>query len=148
MLYAVLITSHKLVHYFQQHKIEVITSFPIEDILHNRKATGRIAMWSIELGAFDIQFKPCTAIKSKALVDFVAEWTELQVVQLAEKPKYWIMYFDGSLMLDNAEVGVLFISPRDEKLKYVLQLHFSASNNPAEYEALLHGLRIAVSLGV
>jgi len=54
MLYAVLITSRKLVHYFQEHKIEVITSFPIEDILHNRKATGRIAMWSIELGAFDI----------------------------------------------------------------------------------------------
>jgi ribonuclease HI len=58
------------------------------------------------------------------------------------------MYFDGSLMLNSAEAGVLFISPRDEKLKYVLQLHFSASNNLAEYEALLHGLRIAVSLGI
>jgi hypothetical protein len=54
LMYAVLITSRKLVHYFQQHKIEVITSFPIEDILHNREATGRIAKWSIEFGAFDI----------------------------------------------------------------------------------------------
>jgi ribonuclease HI len=70
------------------------------------------------------------------------------VAQLVEKLEYWIMYFDGSLMLNSAEAGVLFISPRDEKLKYVLQLHFSASNNLAEYEALLHGLRIAVSLGI
>lgn len=70
------------------------------------------------------------------------------MAQLAEKPEYWIMYFDGSLMLDSMEAGVLFISPHDEKLKYVLQLHFPASNNPAEYEALLHGLRIAVSLGI
>lgn len=70
------------------------------------------------------------------------------MAQLVEKLEYWIMYFDGSLMLNSAEAGVLFISPRDEKLKYVLQLHFSASNNLAEYEALLHGLRIAVSLGI
>jgi ribonuclease HI len=70
------------------------------------------------------------------------------VAQLAEKLEYWIMYFDGSLMLNSVEAGVLFISPRDEKLKYVRQLHFSASNNLAEYEALLHGLRIAVSLGI
>lgn len=70
------------------------------------------------------------------------------MAQLVEKLEYWIMYFDGSLMLNSAEAGVLFISPRDEKLKYVLQLHFLASNNLAEYEALLHGLRIAVSLGI
>jgi ribonuclease HI len=58
------------------------------------------------------------------------------------------MYFDGALNLEGAGVGVLLISPQREQLKYVLQIHYKASNNGAEYEALIHGLRIAVSLGI
>jgi ribonuclease HI len=56
------------------------------------------------------------------------------------------MYFDGSLNIEGA--GVLFISPQGDHLKYVLQIHYKASNNGAEYEALIHGLHIAVSLGI
>jgi ribonuclease HI len=58
------------------------------------------------------------------------------------------MYFDGSLNLEGAGAGVRFISPQGDHLKYVLQIHYKASNNDAEYEALIHGLRIAVSLGI
>ena len=58
------------------------------------------------------------------------------------------MYFDGSLNLDSAGAGVYFISPSRDKLRYVLCLHFQASNNTAEYEAALHGLRIPIELGV
>jgi ribonuclease HI len=58
------------------------------------------------------------------------------------------MYFDGSLTIDGAGVGILFISPTDEQLCYVLRIHFSASNNAAEYEACFHGLRIVVDLGI
>jgi ribonuclease HI len=58
------------------------------------------------------------------------------------------MYFDGSLNIDGAEVGVLFISPNKDELRYVLRLYFSASNNTAEYEACLHDIRIEVELGV
>jgi ribonuclease HI len=58
------------------------------------------------------------------------------------------MYFDGSLNLEGAGAGVLFISPHGDHLKYVLQIHYKASNNGAEYEALIHGLCIAVSLGI
>ena len=58
------------------------------------------------------------------------------------------MYFDGALNLDGASAGILFISSRGEQLKYVLQLLFKATNNVAEYEALIHGLRIAASLGI
>ena len=58
------------------------------------------------------------------------------------------MYFDGSLMVEGAGADILFISPMGERLRYVLQIYFPSSNNAAEYEALLHGLRIAISLGI
>jgi ribonuclease HI len=58
------------------------------------------------------------------------------------------MYFDGSLMKTGAGAGLLFISPLRKHLRYVLRLHFPASNNVAEYEALVNGLRIAIQLGV
>jgi ribonuclease HI len=58
------------------------------------------------------------------------------------------MYFDGSMKLQGAGAGILFIAPGGEQLKYALQLLFLASNNVAEYEALIHGLNIAISLGI
>ena len=58
------------------------------------------------------------------------------------------MYFDGSVMKTGAGAGLLFISPLGEHMRYVIRLHFPASNNMAEYEALLGGLRIAIELGV
>jgi ribonuclease HI len=58
------------------------------------------------------------------------------------------MYFDGSLKLEGAGAGVLLISPMGKQLKYVLQIFWKVSNNEAEYEALLHGLCLAVSLGI
>ena len=58
------------------------------------------------------------------------------------------MYFDGALNLDGAGAGILFVSPRGEQLKYVLQLLFKATNTVDEYEALIHGLRITALLGI
>jgi ribonuclease HI len=58
------------------------------------------------------------------------------------------MYFNDALNLEEAGTGVLLISPEGEQLKYVLQIHYKATNNGAESEALIHGLRLAVSLGI
>ena len=58
------------------------------------------------------------------------------------------MYFDGSLKLGGAGTGVLLISPDGKQLKYVLQILWQATNNEAEYEALIHGLRVAITLGI
>jgi ribonuclease HI len=58
------------------------------------------------------------------------------------------MYFNGSLKLEGGGAGVLFISPKGEQLKYVFKILFEVSNNEAEYEALLHGLRPAAFLGI
>jgi ribonuclease HI len=82
------------------------------------------------------------------LADFVAEWTEIQDPPPDTRSEHWIMYFDGALNRDGAGAGVLFFFPKGEQLKYVLQLLFKATNNAAEYEALSHGLRITVTLGI
>jgi ribonuclease HI len=58
------------------------------------------------------------------------------------------MYFDGLLKLEGAGAGVLLISLKGEQLKYILQIFWKVSNNEAEYDGLLHGLRLAISLGI
>ena len=78
LLYAILIMSKKLWHNFQADKIKVASSYPLGDILHNKDANGRVVKCSVELGAFTIEFTPRSTIKSQALADFVAEWTEIQ----------------------------------------------------------------------
>jgi ribonuclease HI len=95
-----------------------------------------------------ISFAPRKAIKSQVLADFVVEWVDTQLPTAPIQPELWTMYFDGSLMKTGAGVGLLFISPLRKHLRYVLRLHFPASNNVAEYEALVNGLRIAIELGV
>jgi hypothetical protein len=132
MMYGLLITSHKLRHYFQSHNIKVISSFPLGEILHSRDTIGCIVKWSVELGKFELEFCPRQAIKSQILGDFVSEWTDTQQHPSTEKPKHWKMYFDGSLNLEGAGQGVLFILPQGDHLRYVLQIHYKASNNGAD----------------
>jgi ribonuclease HI len=148
LLYGILITSWKLRHYFDAYNISVVPDFPLVDILYNRDTTVHISKWAVELGALTLDFKPRIAIKSQALVDFMAEWRENQVEAPANKLEYWVIYFDGSLMLGGGGAGVLIISSKGEQLKYVFQILFEISNNEAEHKALLHGLRLAVSLGI
>jgi hypothetical protein len=95
-----------------------------------------------------ISFAPRKAIKSHVLADFLAEWVDTQLPIAPIQPELWTMYFDGSLMKTGAGAGLLFISPLEKHVRYVLCLHFPASNNMAEYEALVNGLRITVELGV
>jgi hypothetical protein len=88
LAYSLLITSHKLSHYFQAHQIEVYTSSTLGKILNNREATGKIAKWAIELSMHDIISKPRTAIKAQTLSDFIAEWTEAQAPSKERELEY------------------------------------------------------------
>jgi hypothetical protein len=80
LAYALLITSRKLSHYLQVHQIEVHTSSTLGEILNNREATRKIAKWAIELSMCDIIYKPRIVMKAQALSDFVAKWTETQIL--------------------------------------------------------------------
>jgi ribonuclease HI len=121
---------------------------PPGEIIQCREASGRIAKWAVEIMGETISFAPWKAIKSQVLADFVAEWVDTQLPTAPIQPELWTMYFDGSLMKTGAGAGLLFISPLGKHLRYVMRLHFPTSNNVAEYEALVNGLRIAIELGV
>jgi ribonuclease HI len=58
------------------------------------------------------------------------------------------MNFDGSKMLRGLGASVVLTSPKGDKLQYVLQMHFHVSNNVTEYEALVHGLKLAKEIGI
>ena len=82
------------------------------------------------------------------LADFFAEWTEADLPKEYTTYSNWIMYFDGSKMLAELGAGVILTSPTGDIVRYVLQIMYTDSNNAAEYEALLHGLRMAISMGI
>jgi ribonuclease HI len=88
------------------------------------------------------------AIKSQILADFAAEWTDTQLPLPQIQAECWTLYFDGSVMKMGAGAGLLFISPLREHMRYTVRLHLPASNNMAEYEALLCGLKIAIETGI
>ena len=89
-----------------------------------------------------------TAIKSQVLADFIIEWTKVQMPPAVVDQEYWMMYFDGSLMKKGTDVGLVFIFPLEVRMRYMVRIHFPSSNNVAEYEALINGLRIAIELGI
>jgi ribonuclease HI len=133
-------------------------------ILHNSNATGNIAKWAAELTGFQLDFQPCHTVKSQVLADFVAEWTPAPSIpggpdhgtdparsgvraSVFTGP-HWTLFFDESARSKRAGAGVVLIDPHGEQLKYMVHLDFKATNNIAEYEALIFGLTAALSLGV
>jgi ribonuclease HI len=161
LLYTLLIASRKLRHYFQGHPIKVVIDRPLETILRNPNITGRVAEWAVELQPFKISFETTKVIKSKALAEFTAKWTdpfadeppEVEYTLPGEEaPGLWVMHFDGAFNLPGAGAGAVLTSPSGDKLYYTIQLYFKpehkVSNNIAEYEGLLAGLRAASALGI
>ena len=88
LLYAVLITSRKLRHYFETYQVAVVTEYPLGDILCNKEANGHIIKWAIELGTYSIDFRGRRMIKSQVLADSIAEWTDMQAPVSTDRPKH------------------------------------------------------------
>ena len=126
----------------------VMTSFPLSEVIQNQDATGRIMKWALELMGQGILYASWAAIKSQVLADFIVECTEVQMPPAVIDQEYRMMYFNGSLMKKGASVGLVFVSPLRVRMRYTVRIHFPASNNVVEYDALINGLRITVELGI
>nr|XP_025680553.1 uncharacterized protein LOC112782405 [Arachis hypogaea] len=137
-----IITARRLRHYFQSHTIIVRTNQPLRQILTKPELAGRLIKWSIELSEFDIQFQPRSALKAQVLADFISELTT------DERDKFWELHVDGASSREGSGAGVILKEGDKVIAEQALQFHFPASNNQAEYEALIAGLKLALSFQV
>ena len=144
--FALIVASRKLRQYFQSNPILVMTDQPIKKSMNKPEAAGRMVQWAIELSQFDIEYHPRTAIKAQALADFIAEFTLLDEDRISNGVDKWTIQTDGSSAQKKGGVGVVITTPDGEVLKYGVQLKFPATNNEAEYEGILTGLRLGKAL--
>ncbi|XP_042415389.1 uncharacterized protein LOC122004592 [Zingiber officinale] len=110
--------------------------------LTNVEVAGWLIKRATELGEYDIQYQPCTAIKAQALADFLTK------IHQTSSEETWKVYVDGSTTHQGSGVGILLISPQGDILQLAVRLNFRATNNEAEYEALLAGMQAARHVGV
>ncbi|XP_024011203.1 uncharacterized protein LOC112086481 [Eutrema salsugineum] len=116
-------------------------------ILHSPSQSGRMAKWAVELTEYDIEYRNKTSAKSQVLADFLVELPP-ELIQTDLPDEKWSLYADGSSSSQGAGIGIRLESPTKEILEQSFRLEFPASNNEAEYEALLAGLRLAQGIGV
>ncbi|RVW64549.1 hypothetical protein CK203_040370 [Vitis vinifera] len=141
--------AQKLRPYFQAHPVIVLTDQPLRNILHKPDLTGRMLQWAIELSEFGIEFQPRLSMKGQVMADFVLEYSRRPSQHHeSSKQEWWTLRVDGASRSSGSGVGLLLQSPTGEHLEQAIRLGFSASNNEAEYEAILSGLDLALALSV
>ncbi|XP_074355974.1 uncharacterized protein LOC141695641 [Apium graveolens] len=138
LVYALILAARKLRPYFQAHRIEVRTAYPLPHLLHKPESSGRMLKWAVELGQFDLEYCPRTAIKGQALADFILEFdseVDDKAIVLAEPSS-------------GSGAGIVLVTPEGHRLMSVIHFKFYVTNNDAEYEALINGLKLALEVGV
>ncbi|XP_057719163.1 uncharacterized protein LOC130933549 [Arachis stenosperma] len=120
------------------------TDQPLRQILTRPELAGRLKKWAIELSEFDIQYEPRKTLKSQVLADFISEMTnDTQYTEVS-----WSMHVDGVSNKEGSGVEILLKEGDKVVAEQSLQFRFNASNNQAEYEALLARLKLALQLQI
>ncbi|GJZ60609.1 reverse transcriptase domain-containing protein [Tanacetum coccineum] len=153
LVLALLSASRRLKRYFQAHTIVVITDQPIKQLLSKSEISGRMLKWKFELEGYDIQYRPRTSIKGQILADFIVERPDEEspdelMAEPEELPEPWTLFTDGSSCIDGSGAGLILTNPEGVEFMYTMRFRFEATNNKAEYEALISGLWIAEQIGV
>ena len=149
LILALVTTSKKLRPYFQAHTIEVPTEYPMKQIQYKPETSGRLIKWAIELSEFDIRYKPRIAIKRQILAYFIMEFTlaePAEATQLTLDLPIWRLSVDGAANAQESDAGLILTSPGGIDVEYALRFGFQASNNEAEYEAVIAGLNLTHSM--
>ncbi|XP_021971125.2 uncharacterized protein LOC110866085 [Helianthus annuus] len=155
LVLALLHVSRRLRRYFTGHVITVLTNFHIGTILQKPETSGRLTKWAIKLGGHNILYRPRPSIKGQVLADFVTEVPveKIKDCEIVETPakdtsnELWLLYTDGVSNEDGAGAGLRLVSPKKHEFTYNIKLDSKNTNNEAEYEAFLAGLRLAIKMG-
>nr|GEY09991.1 reverse transcriptase domain-containing protein [Tanacetum cinerariifolium] len=129
LVLSLVFAAKRLRRYFQAHQIAVITDQPIKQVMSRLDVAGRLQKWSIMLGEHNITYRPRTSIKGQILADFLNE-------------------MPSNASQDGSGAWLILTNPDRVEFTYALRFQFAASNNEAEYEALIADLRIAMQMGV
>ncbi|KAL0319852.1 UNVERIFIED_CONTAM: Ribonuclease HI [Sesamum radiatum] len=136
--------ARKLRPYFQSHPVVVLTNHPLKKILADPNISGRMVKWSIELSEHGIEYQIRPAIRAQPLADFISELTKTEEPQ---KTEWWKIFVDGSSTSMGSGAGIIVETPQGDRLQYAIKFSFEASNNEAEYEALITGGKLALAAG-
>ncbi|XP_065619912.1 uncharacterized protein LOC136063443 [Quercus suber] len=141
---------------------KAVLALPLRAILRSADYIGRIAKWGTILRAFDIKYMPRTSVKGQVLADLVAEFTEPQLEEVKptsdmdeksigvisqQGPSRWEVNVDGAANQKGSGMGLVLVSPERIIIEKSLRLDFSATNNEAEYDALLMGMSVVQRMG-
>jgi ribonuclease HI len=147
--YDVVMSTRKLQHYFEAHRVRVLMNQPLNDIFENRDSSDRIGKWVMELSEHVVDFKKRSAIKSQVFTD----WTDPSSYTEGVVDTPWQVLCDGAWGVSGAGAATILTSPSGVKLRCAARLQFTAetskcSNNIAKYEVVLLGLRKLRAMGV
>ncbi|GJU37844.1 reverse transcriptase domain-containing protein [Tanacetum coccineum] len=150
--------TRRLRRYFEAHPVKVITDQPIKNILSRTEVSGKLAKYAVEIGTYKISFIPRNAVKGQVLADFLSDapdgeredeyFQSPEVSPEIDDTEAWTLYTDGAASSKGSGAGLILTGPSGVEYAYALRLTFASTNNEAEYEALLAGLRIARMMNV
>ncbi|GKB95289.1 reverse transcriptase domain-containing protein [Tanacetum coccineum] len=145
LVLALLSASRRLKRYFQAHTIIVITDQPIKQLLSKSEISERMLKWKFELEGYDVQYRPRTSIKGQILADFIIERPDKEspdepMAEPEELPEPWTLFIDGSSCIDSSRARLILTNPKGVEFAYAMRFRFEATNNEAEYEALIASL--------
>ena len=144
---AVVFSAQRLRHYFHSFTVVVMTNLPIQKVLQKSDVAGRMVRSAVELSEFDIQYETRGSIKGQVYVDFVAELSPGGDPQEVELGSQWMLSVDGSSNQQGSGAGIILEGPNGVLIEQALRFAFKASNNQAEYEALIAGMLLAKEMG-
>ena len=143
---ALRVAANKLRPYFQAHPITLLTNLLLRSTIHKPDLLRRMARWVIELSEFNIQFKPRLALKGQVLADFLEEIPQQEMEP--DNSDWWTLNVDGASRQTGAGLGLQFKAPTGEVIEQAIRLNFPASNNEAEYEAIIAKLDLPISVSL
>jgi len=143
---AVVFAARRLRYYFQSFTVIMMTDLPICKVLQKPDVVGRMVRWAVELSKFDVQYESRGPIKGQVYVDFVVERSSAATHQ-DNGSFQWVLSVDESSNQQGSGAGVILEGPNGLLIEKALRFAFKASNNQAEYEALVVGMLLAKEMG-
>ena len=150
--------TRKLSHYFQSYKIQAVSKIdPLMYLFQVPALIGKMSRWLALLTKFDIEYITTKIIKDRAVAKFLAlnaiegeeQWNlefldeNLALIECRE----WKLYFDGAVNNKGAGLGVILVMPEGKTIPMAKKLDLKVTNNMAEYEAYIYGVKAALATG-